>query len=157
MLAGLVLIKRLNHGRIYFSACMAVGQPSAPYDYRATSFSFWWRERPPSSIKGHPQFFVTQASKTWPTVSSRLERKDLCGSLLGKVESHVTQRDDGKDIPPPAIFYWLKPSQRSHPHSKRGNYSRARLEADITGDHLQACPLMTPQPDIPSGKCIQWK
>ena len=34
-------------------------------------------ERPPSSIKGHPQFSVTQASKTWPTASSRLEREDL--------------------------------------------------------------------------------
>ena len=48
MLAGLVLIKRLNQGRIYFSACMAVGQPSAPYDYRANSFSFL-------VARGHPQ------------------------------------------------------------------------------------------------------
>ena len=79
MLVGLVLIKRLNEGRIYFSASLAVGQPSAPYDYRANSFSLFGGERPPSSIKGHPQFFVTQASKTWPTVSSRLERKDLKG------------------------------------------------------------------------------
>ena len=74
------------------------------------------------------------------------------------MESHVTPHDHRRDIPSPVIFYWLEPSHRAHPHSKRGNYSRVEHQKRASmRNTFKFVRHDTTTLGFPSWMCIQKK